>query len=95
MKYKFHQLAVEEIEISADWYNKRNIIQGKKFVKQVFETIEFICKNPQLYQKIKGEKRAAKLKSFPFSIIYIFDNTGIYIVSVFHHYRNPNIWKQR
>ena len=95
MKYKFHPLAVKELEISANWYNKRSLIQSKKFIKQAFKTVDFICRNPKLYHKIKGEKRAARVKNFPFSVIYIADNTHIFIVSVFHHSRNPNIWKKR
>ena len=42
MKYKFHSFAAEELEISADWYSKKSTVQSKRFVKQVFETVDFI-----------------------------------------------------
>jgi len=59
------------------------------------DTTVLITNNPYLFQRIKGEKRAAKVKGFPYSIIYIAEPDYVYIVSVFHNSRNPNIWENR
>ncbi len=95
MKFQFHPLAEQEFEISADWYKERSIKHEKLFINQVLITIDFITKNPKIFQKIKGKKRAARVKGFPFSVIYIVDSSTIFIVSVFHHFRNPHVWRNR
>ena len=95
MRLFFHPLAEKEFEISADWYQERSIKQEKRFIKNVLSLIEIIIDNPHSFRKIKGEKRTAKVSDFPFSIIYIADSDTIFIVSVFHHSRNPKIWDKR
>ena len=95
MKLLFHPLARKEFEISANWYKERSIKVEKRFVESVFETIDFIANNPKVVQKIQREKRAARVTGFPFSILYIVDSDSVFIISVFHHSRNPKIWKNR
>ena len=95
MKLLFHPLAKKEFEISANWYKERSIKVEKSFVESVFKTIDFITNYPKVARKIRGEKRAARVNGFPFSILYIVDSDSIFIVSVFHYSRNPKIWKTR
>ena len=95
MKLLFHPLAKKEFEISADWYKKRSVKVEKRFIESVFRTIDFIIKNPKVVRKIRGEKRSARVNGFPFSILYIVDSDSVFIVSVFHHSRNPKSWETR
>jgi plasmid stabilization system protein ParE len=95
MKFIFHPLAEEEYENSANWYKDQSLKQEKRFIRNVLDTIIRITDNPNLFQKVKGEKRAAKVKSFPFSVIFITEFDYVFIVSIFHNSRNPNIWKNR
>ena len=95
MKLIFHPLAKDEFKTSADWYKERSSEYEEKYVNSVFTIIERIINNPKLFQIIKGEKRAAKVDGFPFSVIYIVDFENIYVISVFHHSRSPNVWKKR
>ena len=95
MKLLFHPLAEKEFEISADWYKEKNIKLEKRFIKSVLNSIDLIIDNPYSFRKIKGEKRTAKVSGFPFSIIYIADINSIFVISVFHHSRNPKIWDNR
>jgi len=95
MKLLFHPLAEKEFEISADWFRERSTIQEVRFIKNVLYTIELIIKNPYSYRKINENKRSAKVKGFPFSVIFIPDDDNIFIVSIFHNSRNPVIWEKR
>jgi plasmid stabilization system protein ParE len=85
MKFVFHPLAEEEYENSTNWYKDHSLKHKKRFIRNVLDTIILITDNPNLFQKVKGEKRAAKVKSFPFSVIYIAESDYVYVVSVFHN----------
>jgi len=95
MKYLFHPHAKEEYILSADWYKERSPKLEKRFIQNTNKTIDFIVKTPELYRIIKGNKRTAKIKGFPFSVIYVLDLDNVFIISIFHHSRNPKIWKER
>ncbi|MGB0881110.1 MAG: type II toxin-antitoxin system RelE/ParE family toxin, partial [Polaribacter sp.] len=74
---------------------ERNEKTKNNFIREVLDLSDFICKNPTTFPKINSIKRTASLRKFPFSIIYVVDTEGIFIISVFHHSRNPKIWKKR
>ncbi|MGB1283905.1 MAG: type II toxin-antitoxin system RelE/ParE family toxin [Polaribacter sp.] len=95
MVYRFHPFAKAEFEDSIKWYKERNEKTKNNFIREVLDLSDFICKNPTTFPKINSIKRTASLRKFPFSIIYVVDTEGIFIISVFHHSRNPKIWKKR
>jgi len=95
MIYRFHSFAETEFTDSLEWYSLRNESAKNNFIREVLALTHLICKNPFAFPTIKGIKRRAPLNFFPFSIIYIVDEEGVFIISIFHHSRNPKIWKKR
>jgi len=95
MKVLFHPAALQEFEISVDWYENKRFRLGDKFSSQVFHLISLISNNPKGFQSVAKNKRAVKLKGFPFSIVYSQHEDTIFILAVFHNSRNPQMWKNR
>ncbi|PCI08093.1 MAG: hypothetical protein COB73_07310 [Flavobacteriaceae bacterium] len=91
----FHKKAELELLESFDWYSKRSVLAGEKFSIDISNGVDSIQLNPLLYPIVYGAKRRFNLNNFPFSIIYSIRKKTIFILSVFHHSRNPKIWKHR
>jgi len=88
-------LAKSDIREAAIWYNKKQPGLGKRFTKEVRETILFVRRNPKAYSVRHSNIRTAVLSIFPFMIHYIISETDktIIILAVLHTSRNPDVWK--
>jgi plasmid stabilization system protein ParE len=91
----FSRKAKIEMADAWDWYEDEQKGLGARFENNVDEKIRLIIRNPFLYP-IKGIHREANVDSFPFIIVYSFNETRniVSILSVFHTSRNPK-WKPR
>jgi len=86
------QTATDDLQDAYDWYEEQNIGLGERFVKEVDDHLELICKNPYQFAVQFSEKyRFALLKHFPFRIVYRIDERKerVYVSSIFHTSRNP------
>jgi len=68
---------------------------GEDFQESVDLKIELLKQNPQAYSFIYKDFRSAKIKTFPYNLIYKVFDTKIQIIAVFHHSRNPKEWRKR
>lgn len=82
--------------ISKEFYESKQEILGKDFVKEVDNTFDRIAENPEQFPKIKRlPVRKASLNRFPFGIFFAEKDTIINILAVFHHSRNPKKLNKR
>ena len=92
MRYTFSQSPKAEREIITawKWYEDELEGLGDRFRNEVFKKIDVILQNPFHYP-LKGIHREAKIKVFPFLIVYHIDEQSqqILIVSIFHTSRHP------
>jgi len=93
-KSVIHPEAKQDIKDAAKWYNKQKSGLGKRFTKEVRETVHFIKQNPKAVAiRYKGI-RTATLNVFPYMIHYSLDdkNQSVVILAVLSMHRNPEIW---
>jgi plasmid stabilization system protein ParE len=77
------------------WYETIKQGLGEDFKRSVNSKIELIQQNPQAYSFIYKKIRSAKIKTFPYNIIYRVFDSKIQIIAIFHHSRNPKEWRKR
>lgn len=77
------------------WYETAKKGFGEDFKESVDLKIELLKQNPQAYSFIYKDFRSAKIKTFPYNLIYKVFDTKIQIIAVFHHSRNPKEWRKR
>ncbi len=87
---KISHTARIEIADAWDWYEDEQEGLGSRFEDKVEEKIQQIIKNP-LHYPVKEAHREAGVDTFPFLIVYSFNETQniVSILSVFHTSRNP------
>lgn len=90
-------LAKNDIKEAAIWYESKQKNLGKRFVKDVKNTVSKIKLNPNSFSVSYQNIHTAVLSRFPFMVHYTFnsDLKTILITTVLHTSRNPEIWFER
>lgn len=81
--------ALEEYEKSVEWYGQRSTRAAENFIVAVKEKLEIIKNHPTRNKKKYKNYYEASLKKYPFTIVYIIEESTIVIIAIYHHKRNP------
>ncbi|MDR2907981.1 MAG: type II toxin-antitoxin system RelE/ParE family toxin [Bacteroidales bacterium] len=86
-----------DLSEASKWYENQKKGLGKRFLNEVKEATDVICKNPTGFQIYYDDYRIYFTKIFSYSIHYqyIENKNEIHIKAIFHTSRNPQIWEQR
>lgn len=93
--YRFLSPAEEEMTEAAVFYESSSGGLGTDFLDDVQIAIDRLSEYPRLGEPIDFNFRRTLLHRFPFSLIYAVERTGIVIVAVAHHGREPDYWRSR
>ena len=88
----FLSRSLKELFEAWEWYEDRQVGLGDRFRNDVYKKITDIETRPESYPNKKGNFREARLKIFPYLIIYRINKRQkkIVLVSIFHMSRNPS-----
>lgn len=89
--------AEEEINISAQYYNKKAFGLGIHFLKEIEKSLQNILKYPERWPISFKNIQKYNMSRFPFSLYYVFEKEldKIIILAVAHQRRKPGYWKKR
>ena len=93
--YRLHALAKKELIDAVDWYENERKGRGAKFFVAYLKTINIVLTNPYAFSIDFDEVRKAYIPKFPYTIFYEVVGQEIFIYSVFHQKREPDVWKDR
>ncbi|WP_339703772.1 type II toxin-antitoxin system RelE/ParE family toxin [Algoriphagus aquimarinus] len=94
MKYSLQILNSAEIEISdaINYYERKLIGLGQRFLESVERSLSLIAKTPELYAIKKMPFRSCPLKGFPYLIFYAIEGEVIVVYSIFNTAQDPAKW---
>ena len=89
----FSEHALKDIELAASYYNEQQTGLGKRFIKEVQNSLKLIRNNPYYSGVRYVDIRCAVVKKFPFLIHYTFssETRSIQILAVFNTHKKP-LW---
>lgn len=87
----FRKRAAKEYLNTLSWYKERSLQAADNFVLAVSETLNKIEDSPDRFRKTYKNYHEAKIKKYPFSIVYFIDEKKqiIIVTTLFHQKRNP------
>ena len=68
---------------------------GEDFLRFVDACIQFIGRNPKIYQVVHESCRRAVVRRFPYVVFYEHSETTIIVYAVFQCSQDPKKWRSR
>jgi plasmid stabilization system protein ParE len=87
--------ALFDIEDIIAWYELQRIGLSYDFELCLEAGIGELYRNPESYQKKYKNVKIKFISRFPYGIHYLFEETEIILIGVFHTSRSPKNWSKR
>ena len=89
--------AKTDLSDASKWYENQQKGLGKRFLNEMKEAFDVICKNPLGFQIRYDDCRVYFTKTFPYGIHYqyVSGKNEVRIKAIFHTSRHPQTWEQR
>ncbi|WP_372794340.1 type II toxin-antitoxin system RelE/ParE family toxin [Pontiella sp.] len=84
-----------ELQDAIDFYNDQMTGLGDRFYEAFTTTISILENNPTLWRRVGEHTRRVNLGRFPFFIMYVHEDSSIYITCIAHHHRDPEYYINR
>jgi plasmid stabilization system protein ParE len=77
------------------WYEEQEFGLGEEFLRCVDACIQFIRRNPEMYQVVHESYRRAVVRRFPYVVFYEHSDITVIVYAVFHCSQDPKKWRSR
>ncbi|HEV7403956.1 MAG TPA: type II toxin-antitoxin system RelE/ParE family toxin [Chthoniobacteraceae bacterium] len=94
-RVRFTPQARRDVREAREWYDAQRGDWGKIFVRRLEECTRAIQEMPRRFPIAGGEVRRAKMRQFPYDIIYEYSSAEVTIHAVFHRSRDQQRWMDR
>jgi plasmid stabilization system protein ParE len=87
--------ARKDIAEAQDWYKHEGPALAASFREELDRQFAGVLWRPAQFPFARAEVRRAKLRRFPYSLLFRVMSDGIYVIACFHSSRDPDIWQRR
>ena len=94
MKLVYTASGRQDILETINWYNNHEPHLGERFNSERLELVEKLKMFPEMAPAIGNNLRRATFPTFPYVLFYRLASETIFVLSVLHTSRHPNIWKK-
>jgi len=85
----------QDIRRAHDWYEGQREGLGEPFLHAAAECIERVQRHPGSHPLVHDRVRRALLQTFPYALLYRYDDDHVAVIACFHGKRNPETWQGR
>ena len=89
----------DEIRAAARWYEERREGLGKALILEVQAAVLSLRANPERHVPLAGRAgfqfRLARVRRFPYRVVFLEADAELLIVAVAHERRRPRYWESR
>lgn len=91
----FRRVARDDVRSARRWYEERHPGLGAAFLRSIEACIALIERTPELWPRVDGDTRRARLRRFPYVVYYELVGDDILVLAVWHGRRDPHGWRER
>ncbi len=95
MTLRIHEEALRELDKHVIWYGKRSLFAPQWLQDEVVAASKRILSAPQTFPLVTPGRRKARVKRFPFNIIFEWTPDSIDIIAIAHAKRKTAYWRHR
>lgn len=92
---RFHPEVLTEYTAALAWYRAQSGLAADRFESEVERLVGSIAANPSLFPPYDDEHRFARLRRFPYCLVYQAVPDGVQVVALAHVRRRPGYWRGR
>jgi len=94
-RFLFRPAAIDELRAARAWYEAQRAGLGDELGEVVARTLDRIATQPGAFPEVVSGVRRAVVSRFPYGIFYRRIPDALEVLAVFHHRRDPTIWRRR
>jgi toxin ParE1/3/4 len=87
--------ARKDIAEAQDWCRRESAALAASFRAELDRQMGRIVDRPALFPFARADVRRAKLRRFPYSVLFRVMPDGIYVIACFHSSRDPGVRRRR
>lgn len=87
--------ARKDIAEAQDWYRREGQALAASFRAETGPQLSRILQHPTQFPFARADVRRAKLRRFPYSVLFRVMPDAIYVIACFHSSRDPTVWLRR
>ena len=87
--------AESDISDAFDWYESKRAGLGEDFLLHIGACVNAVCSAPTRFPPEKKDYRRARVRKFPYLVVYKFKDEIVTIVAVRHAARDPVLFGKR
>jgi hypothetical protein len=91
----FHPMVADDLAVATDWYDSISIGLGNRFRQAVDSQLDAVELRPQSFAATEGVMRPARIRRFPYLIVFEMTDTSIEVLGVFHTASERKKWRRR
>ncbi|WP_430425274.1 type II toxin-antitoxin system RelE/ParE family toxin [Phenylobacterium sp.] len=84
-----------ELGAAQDWYEAASPGLGLGFRAEVDRQIGRILDNPRQFPPVLRDVRRARLRRFPYGLLFREREKDVVLIACFHGSRDPLVWRKR
>lgn len=95
MRLIYHPDAEAELIEAAQFYEQRLSNLGGQFLETIENAVREIQNSPRQWRVIERDVRLCLITRFPFGIYFRIELDELRILSIKHHSRHSDMWRER
>jgi plasmid stabilization system protein ParE len=92
---RFHPAVPSDLREAIDYYDEISPLLGDRFRKMVDGSYDLIESHPEMFPLVFDDVRFAKVRRFPYLILFRQRHATIMVLGVFHGASDPERWHAR
>ena len=84
-----------DFDAGFDWYAARSESAAIHFENAVADAFERVARDPARFAPIGRVHRQARVKRFPYRVVFRVDGDVVSVIALAHHSQRPGYWQQR
>ena len=92
---RFHPLVATDLKAAVGWYDEISPALGDRFRASVEHRFDSISLYPESFGIVLADARAARVRGFPYLLLFEMNADVIEVLGVFHTASDPSKWRSR
>ena len=92
---RFHPLVANDLSDAIRWYDEISADLANRFRTRIDTQLDEITQRPESFPLAFGDVRFARIRRFPYLVIFREFGTIVRVLGLFHTASDPAKWRQR